>query len=110
TAGDQTYGGSWMRKLFVGGLAALAVTGGSVAVAVVDPMGLAGAAQEDDTPSEAPDAGDSGEPELRGPHGGLLHEALDGLVDDGVLTEEQADAVVERLRELARDKRSERFW
>lgn len=76
------------KSLAAAGLAAGLLTGGAAGALVVTP-GL-GVAQEEDT--EAP-ADEGGRPEP-GTH---LSDALAPLVEDGTLTQEQADAVVEAL-------------
>jgi hypothetical protein len=79
------------KKFLAGGLAALSITGGSVAVAAISPFSAANAQSDGGTATtETPAAR----------HGARL-EALAPLVEDGTITQAQADAVKARLQELA---------
>ena len=83
-----------MRKTFT----AIAVAGGlvlgSLAIAAFNPLGFADAQDEEESPAEEERNG-------RGP--GIVQEALDSLVEDGTLTQDQADATSDRIREHAED-------
>lgn len=83
------------RRLAALGLAAGLAGGGTVGAA----LGLAAVsgAQTTDTPTttEAPASGSEARPDA----GSRWSDALQGLVDDGTLTEAQRDAVVDALRE-----------
>ena len=98
---------SRLRTAAVGaglGIAALVGVGAATAT-------LAGAQSDDAPPStEAPEAqSDDAPSDDAGPERGeWLSDALAPLVDDGTLTQEQSDAVVERLR-AAGDAARERF-
>lgn len=84
------------KRLASVGMAA-AIGLGGLAVAAVSPLGIAGAQQEGS--AEAPAA------ERSGP----LQRALDALVADGTLTQEQADAVASSTKaEAGRAERKER--
>jgi polyhydroxyalkanoate synthesis regulator phasin len=83
------------KKFAAAGLAA-AVALGSLGVAALNPLGVAGA---QDPAAEAPAAG-----ERQGP----LKRALDQLVADGTVTQEQADAVVAATKAEAEAGRAER--
>ncbi|NNE73342.1 MAG: hypothetical protein HKN26_06745 [Acidimicrobiales bacterium] len=104
-----------LRKTLTAAAAGLALTGGSIAVAAVGPLGIAGA-QDDPAPTVQDDAAlqddaeqnDTGSDVERPEKGERLLEALQPLVDDGTLTEAQADAVVERLREAHAEHAEER--
>lgn len=82
-----------VKKAAVAGIAGLSLAGGSLAVAAVSPLGIAGA-QEDDT--EETDRRASG-----------LADILAELVADGTLTQEQSDAVTERVEERMDERRAE---
>jgi hypothetical protein len=88
-------------------LAALGLTagliGGGAAGAILGSAGVSGAttvaATQDDTTTTTPDAGapDADGDAERGP-GRFLEDALAPLVDDGTITQEQADEVVAAIR------------
>lgn len=105
-----------MKKWLIAGGAVVALGAGSLAVAVVNPLGIATAGtvtvgQEPgppgtapDTPpsSPAPDGDESAQDRGRGEHWrkgpGALRETLGELVAEGVITQEQADAILARLK------------
>lgn len=95
-----------MKKLIAGGIVAAAVVGGSAAVAVVNPLGIAGARTTADTGSSGttvpggPNQGNAGQKGAQGrpDRQAKLDEVMKGLVADGTLTQEQADKVKERLK------------
>lgn len=94
-------------KILATGAIAASVVAGSVGLSVISPLGLAGA-QDDDPPAvEAPlapeELGDR-----PGPRAHLLEEALDNLVADGTITQDEADAVVAEVQALAEARREER--
>lgn len=95
-----------MRKLIAGGVLAATIAGGSVAVATVSPIGLAGAQSDPSTPTTSAEQPPPAEGERRRP-GQVLDEALGELVADGTLTQQQADAVRDRLEAKAKEHRSE---
>ena len=79
---------------------------GGLAVAALNPLGVAGA-QDGATTTTAPAAASPG----RGPatgRGQKLQEVMDSLVADGTLTQAQADTVAARLKEAAGEARGER--
>jgi hypothetical protein len=79
-----------MKKLMAGGVAALALTTGSLGAAALLPLGIAGA-QTDSGGTTTPT------PPQRGGH---LDAALTALVTDGTLTQAQADAIKAKLGAL----------
>jgi hypothetical protein len=81
-----------MQKKFLATAAAASTLGGALAGATLLAPGLAGAQDDTDTPAPA---GETVRPEA----GERLSVALQGLVDDGTLTEAQLEAVVETLSE-----------
>lgn len=92
-----------------------AAVGAGLGMAALVGVGAATAtfadAQSDDPPSTSEDPADTTDDTARLERGERLAEALAPLVDDGTLTQEQADAVVERLEEAgaeARDRWGER--
>lgn len=88
-----------MKKALATGIAALAVAGGSVAVAAVSPFGAA-SAQTGSSSTTAPAAGSSGSATPAPRPDGPLEQALKALVADGTLTQAQADAVQAKLDAL----------
>lgn len=92
-----------MKKYVAGAGVAVALLTGSIAVAAVSPIGFAGA--QDSTTTEPP----SGEELVPAPPGpdvpemrnGPLEQSLDELVAEGVITQEQADAITSRVGEKA---------
>ena len=79
---------------------------GGLAVAALNPLGVAGA-QDGATTTTAPAAASPG----RGPatgRGQKLQEVMDSLVADGTLTQAQADTVAARLKEAAGEARGDR--
>ncbi|MCX7620650.1 MAG: hypothetical protein N2037_07390 [Acidimicrobiales bacterium] len=103
-----------MKKWLIAGSAAAAIGVGSLGVAAVNPLGVAGAGtlaigqdpSTQGTESTAPptteqdsnpDKGAHVEHPRRGPH--LLDQTLDELVANGVITQNQADAVKAKLAE-----------
>lgn len=87
------------KKLAAAGMAA-AIGLGGLTIAAVNPLTTAGA-QEAPTTSEAPaDPGATKD--------GPLARALDALVADGTLTQEQADAVAAETKAEAEEGRAER--
>jgi polyhydroxyalkanoate synthesis regulator phasin len=80
-----------MKKYVVVGVAVAGLTSGSVAVAALAPLGVAGA--HDNEKAE--------HPHRAGRPGALLDGALSSLVDEGTISGDQADRVRERVREHA---------
>jgi hypothetical protein len=95
-----------MRKLIAGAVAAASMVGGSLAVAAVNPMNIAGAQSPGTTvpPATAPPSstppngapGKGGFGHRGGPDGGLK-SVLDGMVKDGTITQAQEDAILQRV-------------
>ncbi|CAN5793800.1 hypothetical protein BH10ACT1_BH10ACT1_35380 [soil metagenome] len=79
---------------------AVAIAGGGLAVAAIDPLGIAGA-QDAPTSTTVP-AG------AEGSHDGPLARALDDLVADGTLTEAQAAKVTSTVTAEAQEGRADR--
>ena len=84
-----------MKKLVAGGVAALSIATGSLAVAVLNPLGAA-SAQTDGTTTTAPATGSTGTTPAP-VKGGALKSVLDALVTDGTITQAQADAITAKL-------------
>jgi polyhydroxyalkanoate synthesis regulator phasin len=102
-----------MRKFVIGAIAATTLAGGSLAIALANPLGIAGAQNEPSTATTqpapattAPAAGnDAGEKKGKGGPGfgghgrpQVLEETLKELVANGTLTQAQADAIVSSLK------------
>ena len=88
------------RKALVVGAAGLTIAGGSLGVAALSPGGIAGA-QDDaptDTTEQAPSETDA--PDVDGP-GQADHfgDVIGSLVEDGTITQDQADTIGERFAE-----------
>ncbi len=83
------------KKIVAAGLAA-GLVGGGAAGAVLSTSGVSGAetaaVTQDDTTTTAPPEGERPDP------GSHLSDALAPLVEDGTITQEQADAVVEAIQ------------
>lgn len=102
-----------MKKIVAGAAVAASIAGASVAIAVVNPLGLAGAGtisvqagQQDPGTATTPTTAaptDPATPGEKGPgHGGrgeILGGVLDELVADGTITQAQADAIRGKLKE-----------
>lgn len=85
-----------MRKLIAGGVLAATIVGGAVAVATVSPIGLAGAQSDPSSPPTSSEQPAPSDADRRRP-GQVLDEALGELVAEGTITQQQADAVRDRL-------------
>jgi hypothetical protein len=107
-----------MRKLIIGAIAVTSLAGGSVALAVTNPLGIAGAQGDPGTtipaatdpappttttpttPPDAPDEGKKGDGHGRGhakaPQ--VLEQTLSELVANGTITQAQADAIIAALK------------
>jgi ribosomal protein S20 len=95
-----------MKKLVAAGLAAAGLAGGSVAVAALAPFGTAGAQEGASTTTSPPSS--QGAPAPEPPkRAGLLDQTLKSLVDDGTITQAQADAITSRLQDNAQKLREE---
>lgn len=91
-----------MQKKTLATAAVASTLGGALAGATLLAPGFAGA-QEDETPTTTEETTDTARPEA----GERIAEALQGLVDDGTITQAQLDAVVDTLVE-ARPERGDR--
>jgi ribosomal protein S20 len=87
-----------MKKLVATGLVAASLAGGSVAIATVSPFGIAGAQDSGSTTTTAPPSGQAPAPK----RGDVLDDALKSLVDDGTITQDQADKIKGRVDEKAK--------
>jgi polyhydroxyalkanoate synthesis regulator phasin len=85
-----------MKKLVASGVAALSIATGSLAVAVLNPLGAA-SAQTSSTTTPAPATGTTGATATAPARGGALKSVLDSLVTDGTITQAQADAITAKL-------------
>lgn len=95
-----------MKKSTLAGAAAATTLGGVIVGAALFAPTLAGA--QEDAP-DAPDTEAPAEaPEARPEAGDRIADALQGLIDDGTITEAQADAVVDTLVEARSDARADR--
>ncbi|MDW3217032.1 MAG: hypothetical protein R8F63_00355 [Acidimicrobiales bacterium] len=81
-----------MNKKLLATAAAASTLGGAVAGATLLAPGGAGAQEDTESPAPA-------EAEVRPEVGESIADALQGLVDDGTLTEAQVDAVIEALQD-----------
>ena len=80
-----------MKKLVVGGIAALSIVTGSAAVAALSPLTSAGA--QSTTGSTATTSTATGNATTAPARVNPLKSVLDGLVTDGTITQAQADAI-----------------
>ena len=99
-----------IRRTVAGVALAGAIGVGGLTVAAVNPLGIAGAQDGSSTttttttvanPSQQGAAG-------QGARTKVVQDALASLVTDGTLTQDQADAVAARLRDAAKQARSDR--
>lgn len=90
-----------MRKLVIGAVAAASLIGGSAAIAAVNPLGIASAQNPPTT--QAPTTPDSAPKGPRGDHKGPLSETLKDLVANGTITQAQADAVSNGVKDKMKD-------
>lgn len=86
-----------MQKKTLAAAAAASTLGGALAGATLLAPGLAGAQDDTETP-------DTVEETVRPEAGERLSEVLQGLVDDGTITQDQLDAVVATLVDAAPDR------
>jgi polyhydroxyalkanoate synthesis regulator phasin len=94
------------RKMWIAGVGfGVAVAGGSLLVATVSPIGLAGAQDEADTSEEAVAEADA--PDRRSGHD-VLGEVLDELVAKGTIDQSDADAVEEAMEDRRAEFRASR--
>jgi hypothetical protein len=80
-----------MNKLVASGVAALGIATGSMAIATLVPLGVAGAQT---------DSGSTATAEAAPTRRGHLAAALDALVTDGTITQAQADAISAKVQSL----------
>lgn len=97
-----------MRKFVIGAVAVASIVGGSAAVAAVNPLVIAGAQGEGGTsvPTTAAPAPSTGEQDPAGPKGprpgrgpNPLQQTLDELVANGTITQAQADAITNGVKD-----------
>jgi polyhydroxyalkanoate synthesis regulator phasin len=86
-----------MKRSVIALAVIVAVIGGAFALVAVNPLGTAGAQRAGVGPTEH-----------RAGRQGALDEALDQLVEEGTLTEEQASAVRDRKRDTVTERRERR--
>jgi len=84
-----------MKKLVVGGIAALSIATGSAAVAALSPLTSAGA--QSTTGSAATTSTATGSATTPPARVNPLKSVLDGLVADGTITQAQADAITAKM-------------
>lgn len=87
-----------MKKLVVGGIAALSIATGSAAVAALSPLTSAGA--QSTTGSTATTSTATGSATTAPARVNPLKSVLDGLVTDGTITQAQADAITAKMTAL----------
>ena len=92
-----------MKKVIAAGIAAAGIAGGSVAVAALSPFGSAVAQDSGSTTTTTPPSTTDTPPS---PKHSIFDDALKSLVDDGTLTQEQADKVQARVKEKAQAARA----
>lgn len=98
--------GAMKKKTWITGLGlGAAIVGGSLLLATVSPIGLAGAQDEADTSDDdvASEEGAVGKP---GRHG-VLDEVLDDLVAEGTIDQADAEAVAEAMDERIQEFRAD---
>lgn len=93
-----------MKKIVAATSAVVAVTGGSLVVASLFPLGIANAQDDTTTTTDAPSTtteapADANKPE----RGEAIKSVLDGLVTNGTLTQAQADAVRDGMAQWRAD-------
>lgn len=92
-----------MRKFVIGAVASASLLGGSLAIAAVNPLGIAGAQDPPATspPGTAPEAprGPGGDKGAHKGGGGALSETLKELVANNTITQQQADAITSSLEQ-----------
>ncbi len=84
-----------MRKVLIAGVSAVSIATGSAAIALAVPGGIANAQDSGSTTTT---------PERSARAGRVLDGALAALVEDGTLTQQQADAVRAKVGEVARER------
>jgi ribosomal protein S20 len=90
-----------MKKVIAAGIAAAGIAGGSVAVAAIAPFGSALAQDSGSTTTTTPPSDTQ-----PSPRHSVFDDALKSLVDDGTLTQDQADKVKSRVQEKAQAARA----
>lgn len=107
-----------MKKLLIAGASVATLAAGSLAVATVSPIQLAGARNAPDIEmqaGQAPDTTQPGQPEQsgkrghRGNRGRGFDEAMDELVKEGTITQEQADKIKAKLKSKMGDRGRDGF-
>ncbi|HEV8296951.1 MAG TPA: hypothetical protein VGQ20_06640 [Acidimicrobiales bacterium] len=93
-----------MKKLVATGLVAASLAGGSVAIAAVSPFGIAGAQDSGSTTTTTPPSGQAPAAPKRA---NVLDDALKSLVDEGTITQDQADKIKGRVDEKAKALRDQ---
>lgn len=91
------------RTIVAAGLALGLVAGAATSLAVGWPFAAGASTQTDAATQDVQDQGDDGRVEEGRPEG-RMREILQSLVDDGTLTQEQVDSIVEVLQSARQDR------
>ena len=99
-----------IRRTVAGVALAGAIGVGGLTVAAVNPLGIAGAQDGSSTTTTATTVANPSQQGAarQGARTKVVQDALASLVTDGTLTQDQADAVAARLRDAAKQARSDR--
>ena len=89
-----------MKKVLAAGIAAAGIAGGSVGIAAIVPTGSA-LAQDSGTTTTTTPPTTTAPAKVSPKRSGVLDDALKSLVDDGTITQDQADKIQARLKEKA---------
>lgn len=103
TASGSNGRGRRSRSIMAAGLALGLVAGAGASLAAGWPFAAGASTGTTDATQDIQDHGDDGQDE-RGRPEGRMQEILQSLVEDGTLTEEQVDAIVEALQSAREDR------